>query len=197
MNSSDEPDPPGANRLPAAGVLSENVRASGPRLIHRQRMIAADWREVEDFLGRIPPVLASFPYSICLLSDRAIRRYNERFRQKNEATDVLSFPTGRIEPWEEDYLGDILISVETAQRNAGRLGLRVEDEIKALILHGLLHLLGQDHERDGGQMARNERRWAVRLGLTQNLLDRKQRSVRARRRSLRRGSGKRSRQRPM
>ena len=145
MNTSDEPGPPGANRLPAAGALAENVHANRPRLIHRQRMVAADWREVEDFLGRIPTVLASFPYSICLLSDRAIRRYNERFRQKNEATDVLSFPTGQREHWEEDYLGDILISVETAQRNAVRMGLRVEDEIKALILHGLLHLRGQDH----------------------------------------------------
>jgi probable rRNA maturation factor len=162
-------------------------------LVRRQRRIRADWSEIEKFLGRIPPPLAPSPYTVCLLSDRSIRSYNRRFRQKDEATDVLSFPMGPADCGEESYLGDILISVQTAQRNAGRFGLRVEEEIQLLILHGLLHLRGYDHEWDDGQMARQERRWARRLGLAQCLLGRS-RSGHHRRPPRLRDSGKRSRQ---
>jgi probable rRNA maturation factor len=65
-----------------------------------------------------------------------------------------------------------LISVETARENARRYGLRLEEEIEVLALHGVLHLLGYDHERDAGEMARVERRWSERLGLTENLTGR-------------------------
>jgi len=105
-----------------------------------------------------------------------MRRYNETYRKKGGPTDVLSFPmNGRSRGVsdEEDYAGDILISVEAALRNAGHFRVRLEDEIKALILHGLLHLRGHDHEADRGQMARAERRWGPRLGLPQTLLARK------------------------
>ena len=119
------------------------------------------------FLAKLTPELARSPYSVCLVSNRAIRRYNDQFRHKNEATDVLSFPahdagSARLRT-ENGYLGDILISVEMAQANAAQYGMRLEDEIKALILHGLLHLLGEDHERDHGSMARSEKRWGARL----------------------------------
>jgi len=194
MISSAEPDPCSAVRLPAGGATARRALASGPRLIHRQRSISADWKEIENFLDRIPAALAPFPYTVCLVSDRSIRGYNRRFRQKNEATDVLSFPMGTPLSGEEYYLGDILISVETARRHAARFGVRLEDEIKALILHGLLHLMGHDHERDHGQMARSERRWAARLGLQQGLLSRKQMKHKTRRRPLIRDSGRRSRQ---
>jgi len=173
MNSSDEPEPARSLGLPARPATAEPSLASAPQLIRRQRRISADWREVEAFLNVIPAALARSPYSVCLLSDRAIRRYNEQFRKKDEATDVLSFPMGRGANGESEYLGDILISVEMAQRNASRFGVRLEDEIKALILHGLLHLQGQDHESDSGQMARSERRWGARLGLPQTLLGKK------------------------
>ena len=197
MNSSEEPDPPDAWRIPATAAIARETLASQPRLIRRQRRISADWEELEDFLGRIPAALAPSPFSVCLLSDRSIRSYNLRFRQKNEATDVLSFPMGPPEIGEENYLGDILISVQTAHRNATRFGLRLEDEIKALILHGLLHLMGQDHERDNGQMTRHERRWATRLGLAQSLLDRKLAKRRTAPLRRRRGSRSRSRRGPM
>ena len=128
---------------------------------------------MEDFLARATPALAHSPYSVGLVSDAAIRRYNARFRGQDEATDVLSFPAATHGKDENGYLGDILISAETARRHAANYGVRLEDEIKALILHGLLHLLGQDHERDGGQMARSERRWGARLGLPQTLLARR------------------------
>jgi probable rRNA maturation factor len=153
---------------------------SAPPLIRRQRKVQADWGEIEEFLGRTTRALATAPFSICLVSDASIRRYNARFRGKDEATDVLSFPAGNQEPRgrghlrDHAYLGDILISAEMARHNAGIYGVRLEDEIKALILHGLLHLLGQDHERDHGQMARSERLWGARLGLPATLLARSQ-----------------------
>jgi probable rRNA maturation factor len=109
------------------------------------------------------------PYTICLVSDRAMREYNGRYRGVWKATDVLAF---RADDPGESYLGDIVISVPAAQRNAAQHGLRLEEEIKALILHGVLHLLGQDHETDGGRMKRAERRWGLRLGLRRTLLAR-------------------------
>ena len=137
-------------------------------LIRRQKTVQADWEEIERFLSRVPARLAPSSYSVCMLSDRGIRRYNKQFRRRDEATDVLSFPAGRAgqgKRGRNSYLGDILISAETAQVNARRYGLRLEDEIKTLVVHALLHLLGHDHERDNGAMARRERQWAVRLGL--------------------------------
>ena len=173
MNPSDEPDL--AAYRPA--LFAVRTAELSPRLIRRQRVIPVNCEEIEVFLERLPAELSCSTFSICLISDRAMRRFNGRFRHKNEATDVLSFPmsggAGKPATGEDDYAGDILISVPTAQRNAARFGLRLEDEIKALILHGLLHLLGNDHETDGGRMARSERRWGARLGLPQTLLSRK------------------------
>ncbi len=95
-------------------------------------------------------------FSVALVSDSAIRRYNLSFRGKDRATDVLSFPNPR-ETWEIDqpYLGDILISVERADRQKVQSLL---GEVKALSLHGILHLLGHDHEKDQGQMESLERK---------------------------------------
>lgn len=83
-------------------------------------------------------------FSTVLVSDATIRRYNSRYRGQTQSTDVLSFPFG-----EESYLGDILISAETAsQQRSGTLLV----ELKILALHGLLHLLGYNHETDLGEM---------------------------------------------
>lgn len=141
-------------------------------LLHRQRAIRADWDEVGTFLSRLSSQVARSGFSVCFLSDQGIRRYNKRFRGKDQATDVLSFPIEEHRNGRQDYLGDILISVETAQENARRYRLRLEEEIKVLALHGVLHLLGYDHERDDGEMARVERRWSRKLGLSQNLTGR-------------------------
>lgn len=141
-------------------------------LLNRQRLVSGNWAEVWDFLERLPRRLAGFSFSVCLLSDRAIRRYNQRFRHQDKATDVLSFPAGRSDGSTQGYLGDILISAETARQNARRYGLRLEEEIKVLILHGLLHLRGYDHENDNGRMARVERLWSRKLGLPQNVTER-------------------------
>ena len=95
-------------------------------------------------------------------SDREVRRVNRDYRGKDKPTDVLSFPGGPEEgPKEEDgsyHLGDILISIPTARRQAAERRQPVERELKVLLLHGLLHCLGYDHEADQGEMERLERR---------------------------------------
>jgi probable rRNA maturation factor len=90
-------------------------------------------------------------------SDRELRRVNRDYRGKDKPTDVLSFPGGESED-EGHHLGDILISVPTARRQAAEHGHPPELEIKTLLLHGLLHCLGYDHEADQGEMERLERR---------------------------------------
>ena len=144
----------------------------GVLLVNRQRTTRADWDPVRHFLRRLSAELAPSGFSVCLLSDRGIRRYNKQFRGVDRPTDVLSFPVGGPRTGKREYLGDILISVETARDNARRFGLRLEEELQVLALHGVLHLLGYDHERDHGEMARLERRWTRRLGLPQSLTGR-------------------------
>jgi probable rRNA maturation factor len=95
--------------------------------------------------------------SLLLAGDRAVRGLNARYRGKDSATDVLSFPGG------EAGLGDVVISVPAAERNARALGRKLPQELDVLALHGLLHLLGYDHETDDGTMDRLERRLRRRL----------------------------------
>jgi probable rRNA maturation factor len=86
--------------------------------------------------------------SIVLVSDAQIRRLNKLYRNKDKPTDVLSFPIGEtVKGWL--ILGDIVISVDTAKRQAQELGYSLEEELKRLLVHGLVHLLGYDHELGG------------------------------------------------
>lgn len=86
--------------------------------------------------------------SIVLVSDAQIRRLNKLYRHKDKPTDVLSFPIGeKVNGWL--ILGDIVISVDTARRQAQELGYSLEEELKRLLVHGLVHLLGYDHELGG------------------------------------------------
>jgi len=105
-------------------------------------------------------------FSVALVSDERIRELNQFFRGKDSATDVLSFPhePSEFDP-RDDFLGDIVISTETAQRQAKENGLLLENEIKQLILHGLLHLCGYDHEADNGEMNRRELELRDKLGI--------------------------------
>lgn len=100
-------------------------------------------------------------FSVVLVSDAAMKRYNSTYAGKDRPTDVLSFPAGDSEG-DEPYLGDIIISVETAdaQRSAS-----LDDEIRILCLHGILHLMGYDHECDGGEMNSREVALRKRFGL--------------------------------
>lgn len=105
-------------------------------------------------------------FTVAFVSDRRMTELNDLFRGKDSTTDVLSFPH---EPDEFDpnnkSLGDIVISAEQASRQAGENGLSLEAEIKQLILHGVLHLCGFDHENDNGEMDRRELELREKLGL--------------------------------
>jgi probable rRNA maturation factor len=97
--------------------------------------------------------------SLVFAGDRFLKRLNGRYRGKDRPTDVLSFPG----PGGAEGLGDVLISVPAAERNARRLGRTLGQELDVLVLHGFLHLLGYDHETDDGTMDRLERRLRLRL----------------------------------
>jgi probable rRNA maturation factor len=105
---------------------------------------------------------------VLVTSSRAVRALNRQFRKKNKATDVLSFP-----PFVEGtHGGDIAISAEIAAQQACALGHSLAQELKVLMLHGMLHLAGYDHERDHGEMARTEERLRRRLGLGLGVIQR-------------------------
>ncbi len=113
--------------------------------------------------------------TVLLTTGAAIRKLNRRFRGKNKTTDVLSFPAEGIGA--EEIAGDLAISVPTAMKQAIEQGHSLSMEIKVLILHGLLHLAGYDHEVDEGQMARRERLLRARLNLPQGLIERAENAV--------------------
>jgi probable rRNA maturation factor len=109
--------------------------------------------------------------TVCFVDDREIAKLNRRFRGKPKPTDVLSFPangTGVADFRHENganFLGDIAISPQAARRNAKRFGRSLDEELRILILHGVLHLMGYDHEADNGEMERKETRLRRKLGL--------------------------------
>jgi probable rRNA maturation factor len=99
---------------------------------------------------------AGLSFGVRFVGDRAMRQTNRHFRGFDKSTDVLSFPGE--DGVEGRHLGDVLISVPTARRQAAAAGHPVETELQILLLHGVLHCLGYDHETDGGEMERLERR---------------------------------------
>jgi probable rRNA maturation factor len=103
------------------------------------------------------PAVAEATLGVRFASDRELRRVNRDYRGKDQPTDVLSFP-GDDAGDEGHHVGDILISVPTARRQAAERGHEPGREIRTLLLHGLLHCLGYDHETDRGEMERLERR---------------------------------------
>lgn len=107
--------------------------------------------------------------SLLLADDRRIKELNKAFRGKNKATDVLSFPAAENG---EGAAGDLAISVETAARQAGDHGHSLEDEIRVLTLHGVLHLAGYDHEADEGEMRALEEQLRTKLKLPSGLIER-------------------------
>jgi probable rRNA maturation factor len=112
--------------------------------------------------------------NIALVSDREIRALNRRFRDVDEATDVLSFPVQPIQPILPfpPSLGEIVIARGVARRQARVHGHSEATEWRVLALHGLLHLLGYDHEHDDGRMRRVERKLRRKGGLREGLIDR-------------------------
>jgi probable rRNA maturation factor len=124
---------------------------------------------IERFARRLQKEVAQgAPFDTLITGDAELRRLNREFRKKDYATDVLSFPAAE---WGAG-LGDLAISLGRARAQAREFGHTVEQEIQILMLHGVLHLTGHDHERDGGKMARLEKRWRVKLGLPNGLIER-------------------------
>ena len=119
-------------------------------------------RRLRPWLGRLLAELApeAASFGARFVGDRTMRRANRDFRGKDRTTDVLSFPGGPTP--EGRHLGDVLVCVPAARRQAEEGGRPVEREVRRLLLHGVLHCLGHDHERDGGAMERLERRLAAR-----------------------------------
>ena len=128
-------------------------------------------RRLRDFTVTLQSEVAGGrAFDVLLADDAELRRLNRRFLKRNYPADVLSFPSEAG----NGFLGDLAISLERAREQAADQGHTVEQEIEILILHGVLHLLGLDHERDAGRMARTERRWRHHFGLPAGLIERVQ-----------------------
>lgn len=110
--------------------------------------------------------------SILITSSREMRRLNREFRGKDTPTDVLSFPGAKLPVSALAHAGDIAISFDIASANAKALGHGAIEELMVLILHGMLHLAGYDHEKDEGQMARREQSLRKKLELPHSLTER-------------------------
>jgi probable rRNA maturation factor len=135
------------------------------------------------WLARAAPARARGRVNVAIVSDQRVRALNRRYRGKNAATDVLSFggvsPSGpqRIR-WaaprvaRDRFLGDIVIARGVARRQARAAGHSGQTELRILALHGLLHLLGYDHEQDDGRMRRVEQRLRRKAGLGPGLIER-------------------------
>jgi len=135
-------------------------RGLGVVLLNRQRRRPVRPERLRRVLrGAARALRVSGEVAVVLSGDGAVRTLNARYRGKDKATDVLSFPG----PGGDEGLGDIVISVETAERNARDLGRTLAQELDILALHGFLHVLGYDHETDDGTMERIERRLRRRL----------------------------------
>ncbi len=144
-------------------------------ILNRQRRVPIGIPNLEGFLARARRALhlPADAFGVCFVTDATIARWNLRYRGEKRATDVLSFPADdrgrrnhqrtrkerrKYAGSSNSYLGDIAIAPAVALRNARRYGRTLENEIRILILHGVLHLLGYDHESDTGQMDRREQR---------------------------------------
>ncbi|MDX6269439.1 MAG: putative rRNA maturation factor [Acidobacteriota bacterium] len=138
-------------------------------VVNRQRKLPLDGERWERFAARAVKVVPSdgAGVTVAFVSDRLMGELNRRWRGKRGTTDVLSFPAGQdeFERAAGATLGDVVISVERAARQAAEHGLSFEREVEQLILHGLLHLCGYDHERDDGEMNALELRLRRRLGI--------------------------------
>jgi len=124
-------------------------------VLNKQRKHAIDTRGIRQFLAQVTAFqgIAASALSVVFISDSVMQDYNRKYRGMDKPTDVLSFRG------DADYLGDILISAETAYEQARRSSvLTFETNIRRLVLHGVLHLAGYDHETDNGEMRAIERR---------------------------------------
>ena len=137
-------------------------------IVNRQRRVPVAILPLQEFYERARRELGFVSGSVTIqfISDKSMAELNETYRNKRGPTDVLSFPANGARPSRgAEYVGDIAISPETARRNARRFSRSLPLELRILILHGMIHLAGYDHETDRGEMDRLERRLRMRLGV--------------------------------
>jgi probable rRNA maturation factor len=132
-----------------------------PLVVFRRTPSTLDREELENFARLLSRRLRA-EFTCVITSDAELRRLNQRFRGKDYTTDVLSFPGSN----------ELVISYQRAKAQAVEFGHDVGAEIRLLMLHGALHLLGLDHETDEGEMARRESTWRRKLGLPDGLISR-------------------------
>jgi probable rRNA maturation factor len=153
---------------PSAGSAAAPSRKSPPKPLR-----LPSTRTLAQFLTRAQAaVQLRGQVTVLVTGDATMRDLNRHFRGKNKATDVLSFPSAHVLRGTENIAGDVAISVETAIRQSVEQGHSLAIEMKVLMLHGLLHLAGYDHETDAGEMRRRERSLRARLGLPLGLIER-------------------------
>lgn len=143
--------------------------SSEPLVLFETKARGLDRRGLESFARRLRDEVTEGRAFCCLVtSDAELERLNREFRSKPEPTDVLSFPA----PSPHGDLGDVAISVERASAQAAELGHDTPTEIRILMLHGVLHLMGHDHRADHGRMRRLETAWRKKLELPAGLIER-------------------------
>jgi probable rRNA maturation factor len=160
-------------RYPASGIAASDVEG----IENRQKAVRVEMPTLVAFTNRVKLELGlgQERVAIRLINDREMARLNEFYRDKKGPTDVLSFPAEerrrpsnlrqRLKKVRDAQLGDIALSPVMAKRNAKRYGRKLTEELQILILHGILHLLGYDHETDRGEMEQVELRLRRRLGI--------------------------------
>lgn len=135
----------------------------------RGRRVAV--RALPRWLARVAPATVRGELTLALVCDAKMRALNKRYRGIDRATDVLSFPADPLPPGvpgRSRFLGDVVIATGVAKRQARSVGLPVETEMRRLALHGLLHVLGYDHEQDDGRMGRLEHRLRRKGGIEES-----------------------------
>jgi probable rRNA maturation factor len=146
-------------------------------VVNLQRKVPLDLKLLREFVTELTdkvPEAQNKTFSVAFISDKRMRELNKAFRGKDTTTDVLSFPFESEPPpaaggqfaGQQDFLGDIVISAEQAQKQAAENNLTLDLELKQLILHGLLHLAGYDHETDDGEMNARELAFRDRMGIS-------------------------------
>src|SRR6478736_7857112 len=151
----------------AAARLKVSVASPDAALRGTGGAPALSTRGLASWLEQTAPAAARGDLSVALVSDRRMRSLNRQFRGKDYATDVLSFPSA-----DRGFMGEIVIASGVAARQAREAGHAPTTELKILALHGLLHLLGYDHEADQGRMAKAEARLRKKAGLPSGLIER-------------------------
>jgi probable rRNA maturation factor len=148
-------------------------------VIFRKRTLGVSETTIARFVERARRLIGMREsVNVLVTSSAHIKSLNRKFRRLDEPTDVLSFPTLQVGVLGvKPTAGDVVISAEIARENANRLGHSLEHEVKILVLHGILHLAGFDHEHDAGQMARKESRLRRQLNLETALIERTEENV--------------------